>query len=153
MVILLLPYCALKSFLCFSIKRIFQRCLSGPERRNLFLPSVVWLVRAGVPCYVTHIYVSRKEHSILDGVIPIISANDGSRFQSDPHWFPEAEVQVQLKLNGEFMRGYWLGRRFTELSNSSTTSLRHTGANATPGSSELGPECFQNSMPHLHFSL
>lgn len=51
----------------------------------------------------THFYINRKEHSLLDRVFPVILTNNGSCFQSDLHWFPEAEIRLQPKWNGAFI--------------------------------------------------
>ena len=51
-------YCALV-FLQYSLKGIFQD-VHMVKRRHLFLIYVVQLVRAGVLCYVTHIYKNRR---------------------------------------------------------------------------------------------
>lgn len=61
--------------------------LKQARERDLFLMSVVQLVRAGVLCYVTHIYMSRKEYSTLDGVFPANLRNDRSCFSQTPVGF------------------------------------------------------------------
>ena len=98
-----------KVFLQRSLKGISQRCPYGAER-ELFLTYVVWSVRAGVLCYVTHIFMNRKEYSTLDGVFPAFLTIDGSCFQSNPHWFPEAEIQHLLKWNKAFISQCMLDR-------------------------------------------
>ena len=80
-----------------------------------------------------------EEYSTLDGVFPAFLTIDGSCFQSNPHWFPEAEIQHPLKWNKAFicecMLDGWKGH---SIEKQVYTSFKHTGTRAAPGKSEIG---------------